>query len=479
MTTLESIGFAVVFGATVFTASSIAFGCAIRKHSVFVSPRCIARPKQVIYNPHAVPGSAQDRSSYYCFPSIGWIPWVLSIPYDTMLKGVPGTGTREGGMSGCMLKLGLDAVVLLRFHVVGLKLSALATVLLLLIMLPIYKTSVCFGDITDPSLDIMTIDGVIHTRSSTTGETVTQAPSCNLTNYERLTLANIPSLSQVSSYGESFVHPQESGILSKLYACCFIFLILMTYLLYLLQQEWVQILAMRRVYYFERDIYGQRKQELADMTTRSLTRNSKNKSMEQEKHLIERDPWVPHPEQRDTVPSIALYSVLVGGIPQPPPRPRQSSSTLATHSSRITGNSGGGGGGDDDDDDAVYHLSKRESIDWQLSLCGAFFDHCVPNQPGFSSSVAAVSILPGVRDISIGECGFGGYVCIFLDKTRCRAMENIDFLVVVVVADSYTNISFFLLVCFSFDSMEKMVQRSCQVKTLAFYSKADYGAKWW
>jgi Late exocytosis, associated with Golgi transport len=436
MTTLESIGFTVSLGVTVFTASSIAFGCAIRKHSVFVSPRCIARPPQVIYNPHAAPGSLQDRGSF--FPTLGWIPWVLSIPYDTMLKGVPGTGTREEGMSGSMLKLGLDAVVLLRFHVVGLKLSALATVLLLTIMLPIYKNTTCFGEITDPSLTLameenptttLTYeDGFYYTRSST-GDTVSAvpAPTCNLTNYEQMTLANIPSLAQVSTYGESFVHPQESGILSKLYTCCFIFWILMAYLFYLLQQEWVQILAMRRVYHFERDIWGQRKQELADTMTAmssrrssSLTRRSK-KLKDEEKHLIEREPWVPHPEQPDTAPSIQLYSVLVGGIPKPPPRQSQSSSIMAAESTRT----GSGNGNKDNvaDGDTIYHLSKRESIDWQLSLCGAFFDHCVPNQPGFSSSVAAVTILPGVRDISIGGCGISD-ICAFLMAAVRRRGNN-------------------------------------------------------
>jgi Late exocytosis, associated with Golgi transport len=473
MTTLESIGFTCALGVTAFTASSIAFGCAIRRRSVFVSPRCIARPPSVIYNPAqpaqqpaAVGGSFDhaleqhdDADRGYCnamFPAFGWIPWVLSIPYDTMLKGVPGTGTRDNGRSGVLLKLNLDAIVLLRFHVVGLKLSALATVLLLLIMLPIYKTSACFGETADPSLSLYVItttstnmsststtststtvysDGYFYTTSNTTGETVVQAPTCNLTNYERLTMANIPSLAQVSTYGESFVHPQESGILSKLYACCFIFLIMMIYLLYLLQQEWVQILAMRRVYYFERDIWRQRQQEqlelaaAAAMTSSSTSGNAPPSSLtstkrsKKERHLVDREPWVPHPEHPDTVPSIALYSVLVGGIPPPPPRRRrncqyQSSATTAmavAQESSITGNDNADNNTGNVDknkdvdnaaDDAVSEYepwSKRESIDWQLRLCGAFFDHCVPNQPGFSSSVAAVSILPGVRDISIGE----------------------------------------------------------------------------
>lgn len=47
---------------------------------------------------------------------LGWIPWVLSLSYRTMLEGIPGTGTREGGMEGLLLKVNLDAIVLIRFH---------------------------------------------------------------------------------------------------------------------------------------------------------------------------------------------------------------------------------------------------------------------------------------------------------------------------------------------------------------------------
>lgn len=96
-----------------------------------------------------------------------------------------------------------------------------------------------------------------------------------------------------------------------------------------------------------------------------------------EVHLVKRDPWIPHPEQRDTVPSVALYSLLVGGLPSLPEQAAEAFDTEAT-----------------------VKFSKRESIDWQLSITSTFFDHCVPNQPGFSSSVAAVTIIPGANDIS-------------------------------------------------------------------------------
>jgi len=49
-------------------------------------------------------------------PMFGWIPWTMSLSYEQMLKGIPGTGTRKNGMEGSMLKVNLDGIVLLRFH---------------------------------------------------------------------------------------------------------------------------------------------------------------------------------------------------------------------------------------------------------------------------------------------------------------------------------------------------------------------------
>lgn len=58
------------------------------------------------------PLSVQERGD----PTLGWIPWTLSLSYDEMMKGVPGTGTRNKGLGGQMLGVNLDAVVLFRFH---------------------------------------------------------------------------------------------------------------------------------------------------------------------------------------------------------------------------------------------------------------------------------------------------------------------------------------------------------------------------
>lgn len=56
--------------------------------------------------------------------------------------------------------------------------------------------------------------------------------------------------------------------------------------------------------------------------------------------------------------SIELYSVLVGGIPSKPDE------AMAK-------------------DDLEAALKSEDSqVDWQMTLVSAFFDSCIPNQPG-------------------------------------------------------------------------------------------------
>ena len=136
--------------------------------------------------------------------------------------------------------------------------------------------------------------------------------------------------------------------------------------------EWGDVLAMRRVYYLEADHWNDRKQEMEEIRQR---KERENPAEEDLSHLYDRKPWIPDPEHRDTVPNIELYSVLVGGLPSLP--------------TEVV---------DQEEVEAVF--SRKQSINWQLSVTTAFFDHCVPNQPGFSSSVAAVTILPSAAHIT-------------------------------------------------------------------------------
>lgn len=343
-TTLEQLGFTVIGGSSVLIVTLGLFGCAVHSRSSLIAPRATARPPNTIYNAQAAVTSQKTGD-----PVFGWITWTLGLSYDTLLNGVPGTGTRQQGLSGSLLRVNLDGIVLLRFHAVCLRVTVLACILFGCVLIPCYYSAQCFND------DCVENDAY------------------NLTNYQRTTLANVPNL-ESDSAKFTIVHPRFDGLLWRLYATVLCFGIVVSYFCHELHAEWVQILAMRRVYYLEHDLWGERQEELQQTMVLSNDPSSKPSS---ERHLHERDPWIPHPEQRETVPNIALYSILVGGLPS---LPNQAADAINVNSTVL--------------------FSQRESIDWQLSLTTTFFDHCVPNQPGFSSSVAAVTIIPGALDLS-------------------------------------------------------------------------------
>jgi len=380
MTTLEAIGFSLAGGGIVFSTAMCLFGCAVRSRSIYIAPRCTARPKETIYNPNPSHPS-QNRGS----PIFGWIPWALGLTYPQMLEGVPGTGTRKKGMEGSLLKVNLDGVVLLRFHEMCLRVSLLGTILCLVVILPLNLSAQCYNvDDEDANVTSLCLDTTVY----------------NKTDFEKTTLANIPQLS--NSQFERIWGGGYGGLLGRLYTIVFCSWIITFYVFYTARKEWLDIHAMRRVYYLESDVWGERKRELQktplldphdndgdddyfdqeddndlDIDSKSGANDNCTDHDDDDSILENRDPWIPHPEQRDTVPNIALYSILVGSLPSLPNQFCE---------------------GEDVEKAVVF--SKRQSIDWQLEVTKTFFDQCVPNQPGFSSSVAAVTILPGASKLS-------------------------------------------------------------------------------
>jgi len=333
------------------------FGVVVRTRSPYIAPRCTARPRDVIYNP-SPSSKAQKRGS----PMFGWIPWCNELSYDQLLRGVPGTGTRQGGLQGALLKVNLDGIVLLRFHALCMRITLVATFLCLVIILPLNLSARCWN-------------------FSNTDAQNCNIATYNLTNYERTTLANIPSLAAATQ--------APSTILGRLYGIVLCSWLICLYACMAIQQEWIEMLALRRVYYLEYNHWRERKRELQQTLLKEFE-GANNASASGSAHKIaeqvpkkrddpvrHRDPWIPHPEQRDTVPNIALYSVLVGGLPAAP-------------SFEIN----------EDDVEAAINASRRQNIDWQLTFAGEYFDRCVPNQPGYSSSIAAITILPSASDLA-------------------------------------------------------------------------------
>lgn len=112
--TLLSIGLTTGFGVIVFVSCIIVLGITTKYQMVEVAPRCLARPKETIYNENATGLYAcQNRGN----PFWGWMKWCMSLSYETLLTGVPGTGTRNKGLDGKMLRinLGMCNNMLLRF----------------------------------------------------------------------------------------------------------------------------------------------------------------------------------------------------------------------------------------------------------------------------------------------------------------------------------------------------------------------------
>jgi hypothetical protein len=126
----------------------------------------------------------------------------------------------------------------------------------------------------------------------------------------------------------------------------------LAYVTDLLWYEWIDNLALRRVYFLESDHYPRRVQELDDITAiQKIPEDEVQKT---------RPPYVPDPELRETPPAVSLYSVLY-----------QLPESLVT-----------------------YDTDGATPMERQLTATVDFFDQAVTAQPGFSSSVVAVTIVP-------------------------------------------------------------------------------------
>ena len=130
------------------------------------------------------------------------------------------------------------------------------------------------------------------------------------------------------------------------------------FILDLLWHEWIDNLALRRVYFLESDHYPQRMQELDDIANLQ--------SKPEDPIIAQRPPFVPHPEMREVPPNVSLYSVLY-----------QLPVSLVT-----------------------FDTDGETQMDRQLVATVNFFNECVPSQPGFTSSVVAATIIPDAARVA-------------------------------------------------------------------------------
>jgi hypothetical protein len=288
MSTLQQLGVTLGVGVGVLATTLLLFAGAVRLRITHIAPRCEARPRDVIYNPDRPRcDPRQDRGNPFL---LGWIFWTLQLSYHTMLQGIPGTGTRNNGLSGQLLRVNLDNIVLLRFHALGLRISAFAMVNYCGLLLPTYFTARCYNNPIDGS------DLVAN---------CTDDGSYNLTRYERISLSNVPPLTSAHYWDAD-----NKVVNMRLYLVVICSYIVCWYTCYELQNEWVDLLAMRRVYYLEYDHFKGRREELrATMMNADRQASDHPDSLGHYEdchnpHLHRREAWIPHPEQRDTPPNI-------------------------------------------------------------------------------------------------------------------------------------------------------------------------------
>eukprot|EP00533_Pseudo-nitzschia_delicatissima_P009379 CAMPEP_0116084330 /NCGR_PEP_ID=MMETSP0327-20121206/3747_1 /TAXON_ID=44447 /ORGANISM="Pseudo-nitzschia delicatissima, Strain B596" /LENGTH=1201 /DNA_ID=CAMNT_0003575273 /DNA_START=88 /DNA_END=3693 /DNA_ORIENTATION=+ len=351
MATLSAVYTNLLLGSGVTTVCFLAFGLAVRcEANKNLTPRAWARPVKVLKNCLKQP---------YC---LSWICWAMSLRYIDLLSGIQGTGTREQGKSGPTLRTNLDGIVLMRYHVLQFKVSLVATVLGMFMLLPLYYTSVCnpllsgvnvcreLAELTD--FEQLTIANVVpHYRM----EIVLQNGTTEALNpyYNNQTLNDLDLINSIK-------WNWLPNITERYFACMLTTLVITLYTCYLLWHEWIECLALRRVYYLESEYYEERLDELNGILA--------NKDPEDPFQRV-RPPFLPHPEMRETVPNVSLHSALYK-LP----------SNLCA------------------DFDPIK--DEKSLLERQLEAAAIFFDQCIPAQKGFTSSIAAVTMVPDAKKLT-------------------------------------------------------------------------------
>jgi len=194
MATFQQIYVNLSIGVGTAIVSFALFGLAVRKgYTDELAPRSWSRPRALVKNVLLNSNSSNNNCNHnnsnrennsninqdhtnrnLLFLGCSWIPWSWRLTYPDMLGGIPGTGTRNNGWAGPTLKVNLDGIIMLKYHALLSRVAILVTILCTLIVLPInVSTTQC-----DPEFF---------------GEGTCQTIQ-NLTDFQRTTIANIPSL---------------------------------------------------------------------------------------------------------------------------------------------------------------------------------------------------------------------------------------------------------------------------------------------
>eukprot|EP00980_Cylindrotheca_fusiformis_P021063 scaffold8070_cov117-Cylindrotheca_fusiformis.AAC.11 len=413
-TTLTAIGVTLLGGGCVLLLCIIAFQYALSQQNTNIAPRCSARPPSTICNPWAQQNATAKHPQHRCGGN--WVKWVMNLSDETLLRGVPGTGTREDGLQGSLLHVPLDSIVLLRFHALGRKVSLLATVLCIVLLMPLYITtpnpeldspmsmpssfnssSAAATTTTPGSTDdfVNCTDGDSELLSNSTASlcddkqissnaTMTFTPKPK-NHYRQTTLGNVPNLfyfTQNEAY--SYLRVSDESIQFRLRAAVLVVWLLTIYTFYLLAEEWSQMVGLRRIWYLEQRrghslmrkeaTNGDSSLVLESEWHRGFSNDSKSSSsLSPEQRLLSSRPaWIPHPEQPDTVPNIEPYSILLGPLPKP--RPIM-----------------------DDEEVGVDLISFPQQIFLQRII--QQLEDQLPQEPGYTSPICAITLVPTAKDV--------------------------------------------------------------------------------
>lgn len=355
-----------------------------------LAPRAANRPKAVMKNAILYKISEKYKNKIYVYP-IAWIIWAYNLTYKQCIVGIPGTGTRKLGWEGPLLKTNLDAVILLKFHTLLFKIALLVAFLCIFVLLPLNMYAVCDDDVFGigtckthnqtvgfARTTIVNIPDKIYNNLTNVSVTVALSPSQFLDAWKPLLGINVTddnlNITGVnvtinnqdlrSMFTKFWVADQSWRIYTTILCCMLIYV----YTMYMLTQEWIENIALRRAFFLEASLYGERMIELNKLEL-DHTKKKKNhdyseiESVSREYESKRLPAYLTHPEIRETPPSIGLYSVLFQ-LPQ----------------SMVT-----------------YDTAGATSLERQLMATTKFFDEIVPSQPGFSSSVVAVSMIPNAK----------------------------------------------------------------------------------
>ena len=408
----------------------LVFGLAIHKNwNDNLTPRAANLPKDVLKNALLYyHNQNKNKTNKYIdkltsFYPTALIVWSYNLTYKQCLQGIPGTGTRNKGWDGPLLKVNLDGVILLKYHTLLFKISLLVAILCTFVLLPTYATAKCddtifgfgtcklhnikydaiafrkttisnipdkhYNNNTNATEEDRTIDSTIfsevfgknQTRNETSssnddrslqgqlwvvGQTwrIAATVICCFIIYI-YTFCKYIFICNTCHCTHTHTHKHTHTLYSQLILLFFFFLspYFVVFVPDLLTCEWIENIALRRIYFLEAGHFPQRMQELNKFAIDARNKNEecnadKVNDLKEDEEVL--PPWKTHPEIRETPPSVGIYSVMFQ-LPK----------------SMVT-----------------YDTEGATPIERQLVATTNFFDEIVPPQDGFSSSVAAVTMIP-------------------------------------------------------------------------------------